>query len=334
MFKRLRSGEQRDEEMAENDEGVEIETGSNDTTQNQTQVAQRGAARSNALPHNIGNLASFFTRHTPPARRTVSAEGGRARTPGKQATLSAVGIEVTPVVGSGTANETEARNYVNKGVRARRRTGRDKTTGDWVIIERDGTRLHRRVWGKENAGTKNVKVVLVTDGVYTRHMKSGEQPGRGLTIIVTTEETEEGARRWRQHKEEGESEEDTSDGARNLGDEMDQAKSASGAEEENESGDSSGESPESAAEADETYVEESDVNTTRREPRKRRKGEDRVESEDESGSEISEEEEEQQEIVNGGEEEEADDEASDMEEQELVGECRYVETRKRRSALT
>ena len=46
MFKRLRSGEQRDGEMAENDEGVEIETGSNDTTQNQTQVAQRGAARS------------------------------------------------------------------------------------------------------------------------------------------------------------------------------------------------------------------------------------------------------------------------------------------------
>jgi hypothetical protein len=51
------------------------------------------------------------------------------------------------------------------------------------------------VWGKENAGTKNVKVVLVTDGVYTRYMKSGEQPGRGLAIIVTTEETEEGARR-------------------------------------------------------------------------------------------------------------------------------------------
>ena len=164
-----------------------------------------------------------------------------------------------------------------------------------MIIERDGTRLHRRVWGKENAGTKNVKVVLVTDGVYTTHMKSGEQPGRGLTIIVTTEETEEGARRWRQHKEEGGSEEDTSDGARNLGDEMDQAKSASGAEEENESGDSSGESPESAAEADETYVEESDVNTKRREPRKRRKGEYRVciVSDDESGSEISEEEEEQ-----------------------------------------
>jgi hypothetical protein len=67
------------------------------------------------------------------------------------------------------------------------------------------------------------------------------------------------------------------------------------------------------------------VNTKRREPRKRRKGEYRVESEDESGSEISEEEEEegQQEIVNGGEEEEADDEASDMEEQEL-GECREV----------
>jgi hypothetical protein len=54
----------------------------------------------------------------------------------------------------------------------------------------------------------------------------------------------------------------------------------------------------------------------------------RVVSDDESESEISEEEDEEQEIVNGGEEEEADDEASDMEEQEL-GECRYVVTRKR-----
>jgi hypothetical protein len=110
--------------------------------------------------------------------------------------------------------------------------------------------LHRRAWGKENAGTKNVKVVLVTDEVYTRYMKSGEQLGRGLTIIVTTEEAEEGARRWRRHKEEGGSEEDTSDGVRDLGAEMDQAKSASEADEENESGDSSGESPESAAEAE------------------------------------------------------------------------------------
>ena len=90
----------------------------------------------------------------------------RTRTTGKQVALSAVGIEVTPVVGSVTANEKEARNYINKGVRARRRTGRDKTTGDWVIIERDGTRVHRSVWGKENVGTKNVKVVLVTGGVY------------------------------------------------------------------------------------------------------------------------------------------------------------------------
>jgi hypothetical protein len=46
MFKRQRNGEQRDGEMAENEEVVEIETGSSDTTQNQTQVAQRGAARS------------------------------------------------------------------------------------------------------------------------------------------------------------------------------------------------------------------------------------------------------------------------------------------------
>ena len=65
--------------MAENEEVVEIETGSNDTTQNQTQVAQRGTARSNTLPPNINfYLASFFTRQTPPARRTVSAEGGPA----------------------------------------------------------------------------------------------------------------------------------------------------------------------------------------------------------------------------------------------------------------
>jgi hypothetical protein len=82
------------------------------------------------------------------------------------------------------------------------------------------------------------------------------------------------------------------------------------------------------AEADETHVEESNVNTKRREPRRRRDVEHRVVPGDESESEISEEEEEQQEIVNGGEEEEADDEASDMEEQEL-GECRYVVTRKR-----
>jgi hypothetical protein len=111
-----------------------------------------------------------------------------------------VGIEVTPVVGSGTANEKEARNYINKGERTGRRTRRDKTTGDWVIAVRDGIMLHRRVWGTENAGTKDVRVVLATDGVYTRYMKSGEQPGRGLKIIVTKEETEEGARRWRRHK--------------------------------------------------------------------------------------------------------------------------------------
>jgi hypothetical protein len=105
-FKRMRSGEQRDKETAENEEVVEVETGNSDTTQNQTQAVQRGAARSNALPDNIGNLAKYFTQHTPPARRAVNAEGRRTKTPGKQAALSEVGIEVTPVVvgGSGTAN--------------------------------------------------------------------------------------------------------------------------------------------------------------------------------------------------------------------------------------
>jgi hypothetical protein len=152
--------------MAENEEVVEIETGSNDTTQNQTQVAQRGAARSR--PEWM----------MPPARRAENTKGMRTRTPGKQATLSAVGIEVTPVVGSGTANEKEARNSINNGERARRQTRRDKTTGDWVIIERDGTMLHRRVWGKENAGTKNVKVVFVTDGVYGW---TGQRSGSGLS---------------------------------------------------------------------------------------------------------------------------------------------------------
>jgi hypothetical protein len=269
--------------MAGNEEVVEIETGNDNTTQNQTQLAQRGTTRSR--PEWM--IRCFMT---PPARRAENAEGVRTRTPGKQAALSAVDIEVTPVVGSGTANKKEARNYVNKGERARRWTRGDKTTGDRVIAERDGAMLHRRVWGKENAGTKNGGVVLVTDGVYTRYMKSGEQPGRGLAVIVTTEETEEGARRWRRHKEGGGSEEDTSDGVRDLGAEMDQAKSASEADEESESGDSGGESPESAAEADETYVEENNGNTERREPRRRRNVEYRVVSGDESESEISEEE--------------------------------------------
>jgi hypothetical protein len=107
-FKRLRDGEQRDGEMAGNEEVVEIETGNDNTTQNQTQLAQRGTTRSR--PEWM--IRCFMT---PPARRAENAEGVRTRTPGKQAALSAVGIEVTPVVGSGTANKKEARNYVNKG---------------------------------------------------------------------------------------------------------------------------------------------------------------------------------------------------------------------------
>jgi hypothetical protein len=120
-FKRLRNGEQRDGEM-ERGWGMRRYSGNrdgnNDTTQNQTQVAQRGAARSRPEW-----MISFFL--APPARRAGNAEGVRTRTPGKQATLSAVGIEVTPVVVSGTANEKEARNYINKGERARPRTRRD-----------------------------------------------------------------------------------------------------------------------------------------------------------------------------------------------------------------
>jgi hypothetical protein len=139
---------------------------------------------------------------------------------------------------------------------------------------------------------------------------------------VTKDETEEGARRWRRHKEEGGSEEDTGDdGVRALGAEMDQTKSASEADEENESGDSS------ATEADEAYVEANISSTERREPRRRRNVEHRVVSDDESESEVSGDEEEQ-EAVNGDEEEEADDEASDMEDQEL-GERMPVVTRKR-----
>jgi hypothetical protein len=45
-FKRTRNGEQRDRETAENEEVVEVETANNETTQDQTQTEQRGAARS------------------------------------------------------------------------------------------------------------------------------------------------------------------------------------------------------------------------------------------------------------------------------------------------
>jgi hypothetical protein len=52
-----------------------------------------------------------------------------------------------------------------------------------------------------NAGKKGVKMILVTDGVYGRYMKSGKQPGEGQKIEATKEEATAGARRWRQHKE-------------------------------------------------------------------------------------------------------------------------------------
>jgi hypothetical protein len=72
----------------------------------------------------------------------VNEERMRTKTPGKQVTLSAMGIDVTPVVGSGTANGKEARAYINKGERTGRRTRGDETTGEWVVGERDGIMLH------------------------------------------------------------------------------------------------------------------------------------------------------------------------------------------------
>jgi hypothetical protein len=68
----MRNGEQRDRET-ENEEVVEVETGNNDTTQDQTQTEQRGAARGiHTLSDNIGNLAGYFLQPTPPARRAVN----------------------------------------------------------------------------------------------------------------------------------------------------------------------------------------------------------------------------------------------------------------------
>jgi hypothetical protein len=139
-FKRTRNGEQRDRETAENEEEVEVENGSNETTQDQTQTEQRGAARSiHTLPDNTGNLAGYFLQPTPPARRAVvNEERMRTKTAGKQAKLSAMGIDVTPVVGPGTANEKEAQAYINKGDRTGRRARRDEATGDWMVVEAKG----------------------------------------------------------------------------------------------------------------------------------------------------------------------------------------------------
>jgi hypothetical protein len=165
---------------------------------------------------------------------------------------------------------------------------RYETIGEcWVMVERNGIMLHRRVWGAANAGKEGIKMVLVTDGVYCRCTKSGKQPGEGHTMEATKEEAKAGARRWRQHKEGGESGDETSDGVRDLGAEMDGARSASEDEGESESGDSSGASPGSVAEADETYVEEERSGTERRAPRRRRNTDNRVVSGDESESERS-----------------------------------------------
>jgi hypothetical protein len=59
----------------------------------------------------------------------------------------------------------------------------------WVMAERKGIMLHRRVWGAMNAGKKGVKMILVTNRVYCRCMKSGKQPEEGQKIEATKEET-------------------------------------------------------------------------------------------------------------------------------------------------
>jgi hypothetical protein len=121
-------------------------------------------------------------------------------------------------------------------------------------------------------------MILVTDWVYSRCMESGKQPGEGQTIEATKEEVTAEARRWRQHKEGEESDEDTNNGVRDLGAEMDGARSMSEDEEEIESGDSSGESP---------YMEEERSDTQNRAPRRSRRIDNRVASDDESESERS-----------------------------------------------
>jgi hypothetical protein len=56
-----------------------------------------------------------------------------------------MGIDVTSVVGPGTTHEKEAREYINKGRKTGRRMRRIETTGEWVVVERNGIMLHRRV---------------------------------------------------------------------------------------------------------------------------------------------------------------------------------------------
>jgi hypothetical protein len=49
---------------------------------------------------------------------------------------------------------------INKGRKTGRRRMRRYTTGEWVVVERNGIMLHRRVWGTVNAGKKSAKMVL------------------------------------------------------------------------------------------------------------------------------------------------------------------------------
>jgi hypothetical protein len=81
-FKRMRNGEQRDRETAENEEVVEVETGNRNTTQDQTQTEQRGAARSRPEWMNI--YTSRKIRHQHGGQRTwrgcvQSRQGSRQR---------------------------------------------------------------------------------------------------------------------------------------------------------------------------------------------------------------------------------------------------------------
>jgi hypothetical protein len=58
-----------------------------------------------------------------------------------------MGINVTPVVGSGTTHKKEASEYINSGNKTGRRMRRDGTAGKWMMVERKGIMLHRGMWG-------------------------------------------------------------------------------------------------------------------------------------------------------------------------------------------
>jgi hypothetical protein len=91
-----------------------------------------------------------------------------------------MGIEVTPAVGSGTTHEKEARECTNNGNKTGRRMRRDETAGEWVIIERKGMMLHRRVCGTINAGKNGVKNDI-GDGLGVQQVHEVRQTTRGGT---------------------------------------------------------------------------------------------------------------------------------------------------------